>query len=547
MKAASPVSGGAVGRNARCPCGSGRKYKYCCGGNAAARPAASATASYERGNEHLGRGELDQAIEQFRHAVFLQPAFYQAHSNLGIALEARGLATEALDSYWAAVRHSGRRPEAAGTFVNYVISLGSRQRELFQMLRSDAHSPQQIRDRHLMLARQLHAHHHCSRQAHTNSRDPQRRLRVGYLSPDFRTHSVAYFITPIVAAHDRTQVEVFCYHNCPLVDGITSHIAQLADRWLPCTKMSDDALTARIRADGIDILVDLAGHTIGNRVLAFAVKPAPVQISYLGYPHVTGLAVMDYLLTDHLAGAGNTCNAQRGEQALPLEPSMLVYQPAFGARGLFGALGPAVAPAPALHNGYLTFGCFNDVSKISDRLIDTWRNLLAAVPTARLLLKSGGLEDAAQRDALLMRFVQRGVDPRRLRLEGRIDELANHLAHYAEVDVALDTFPYNGVTTSFEAMWMGVPFITLAGEGLASRMGVSIATNVGHAEWIAASAQDYVDRGVMLVRDLLALERLRQGLRQELESSVLMDTARFTRTLESAYRAVWRRWCAQKS
>jgi predicted O-linked N-acetylglucosamine transferase (SPINDLY family) len=504
-----------------------------------------ATDCYERGNEHLSRGQLPAAIEAFRRAVMLRPGFCEAHSNLGLALEAHGLRAEALDSYWAAVSHSAGRPEAAGTFVNYLICLNTHQRELFEMLRSDVPTPQQLLERHLLLGRQLRAHHGPSRRPHANVPDPERRLRVGYLSPDFRVHSVSYFMTPVLAAHDRAQVEVFCYHNFPQSDAVSERIARLADRWLPCGKISDASLAARMHADGIDVLVDLAGHTIGNRVLTLALKPAPVQISYLGYPHATGLDAMDYLLTDEAAQPAVIGGAGEAEQLLSLGQSLLVYQPAFGDRGLHGAMGLGVSPAPVLRNGWVTFGCFNDVSKISERLIEVWGLLLAAVPDARLLLKSRHLDDPGSRGALLARLLQRGLDPRRLRLEGRVDDLAGHLGRYAEVDVALDTFPYNGVTTSFESMWMGVPFVTLAGNALASRMGVSIATNVGHPEWIAATPEQYVEKAATLARDPAALEQLRQGLRGELESSVLMDATTFARRLEAAYRGAWRRWCAR--
>jgi len=547
VKTAIPASAAraAAGPNAKCPCGSGRKYKHCCGGRGPTEQTARAAECYARGNDHLGRGQLDEAIRQFRGAIAAQPGFFQAHSNLGLALESRGLRAEALDSYWAAARLATGTAEAHGTSVNYLVCLNAYQRELFEMLRSDAHTPLQVLDRHLALACRLAAHANPSRREHDNTRERERRLRVAYLSPDFRTHSVAYFMAPVIAAHDRTRVEVFCYYTCPLSDGITNKIAQLADHWLACADLSDDELAARLRADGIDILVDLAGHTIGNRILTLARKPAPIQISYLGYPHVTGLDAMDYLLTDEFAAPRVQPRAHEGERVLPLKSPMVVYQPAFGSRGLLAAAGPAVVPPPMLSRGYPTFGCFNDTSKISDAVIATWARLLAAVPGARLLLKSRALGEPAACAALLARFRKLDVDPDRLQLEGRIDDLAEHLARYGSVDVALDTFPYNGVTTTFEALWMGVPFVTLAGEVLCGRMGLSIATNANHPEWIADSAHSYVERAAALVRDPQVLARLRQHLRGELESSALLDAGNFTRHLEAAYRGVWATWCTR--
>ena len=534
--------------NATCPCGSGRKYKICCGAAPSARSgASSATHCYEEGNRQLGAGRIDAAIQHYRRAIILQPDFFQAYGNLGVALEQKGVLTEALDSYWAAVRHSGRRPEAAGAYLNYQKCLCRHQRELFEMLRSDTELPQEVLTRHLAFASQLETHSQPARRAHTNARDPEKRLRIGYVSPDLRRHSVAYFIEPVIARHDRNAVEVFCYHNCALSDAVTERIRRRAYHWLECPSMCDDNLAERIRADGIDILIDLAGHTNGNRILTLAQKPAPVQIAYLGYPHPTGLATMDYLLTDALAHPGGITAARRAERPLHLEPSMLVYQPAFGTNGLVADTGPAVAPAPLGRSGYVTFGCFNARSKISDSLIGIWARVLTGVPGSRLLLKAHGLDEAGQRSALLARFAQQGVGPECLVLEGRIEDPAAHLARYGEVDIGLDTAPYNGVTTSFEAMWMGVPFVTLAGRTLASRMGVSIATNVGHPEWIAATPQEYVDKAVALARDPQELSRLRRCLRMQLAASALMDAERFTRSLEAAYREVWRSWCAGKA
>jgi predicted O-linked N-acetylglucosamine transferase (SPINDLY family) len=543
----NPVSAQPVNRNAPCGCGSGRKYKHCCGGTRWNRSSTSAVDCYEEGNQQMNAGRVDQAIERYRRAITLKPAFYQAHSNLGVALENRGMLLEALDSYWAAVSASRHNPQAAGTYVNYMVCLCRHQRELFEMLRSDERAPQEVLARHRACARLLEAHNKPARRAHTNLPDPERRLRIGYVSPDFRMHSVAYFIEPVIARHNRSEVEVFCYHNCPLSDAVTERIQRFADQWLTCSKLCDDNFAARIRADGIDILVDLAGHTNGNRILTFAQKPAPIQIAYLGYPHPTGLAAMDYLLTDALADPGGNADTRRSERTLHLAPSMLVYRTAFGSGGLLAQAGPAVAPAPLLRSGYVTFGCFNARSKISDSTVGVWARVLAAAPGSRLLLKASGLDEAAERNALLGRFAQHGIGPERLMLEGRIDELAAHLARYAEVDVALDTFPYNGVTTSVEAVWMGVPFVTLAGTTLASRMGVSIATNLGHPEWIAHAPQEYVQKAVALTRNPAELERQRQLLRCELEASVLMDADRFTRGLETVYRAVWRRWCAAQA
>jgi protein O-GlcNAc transferase len=536
-----------VGRNAACPCGSRKKYKHCCGSAAHRAPAGSGAQEwYEQGNRQLSAGNFAEAIEHYRHALTVQPGLYQAHSNLGVALEEKGSLAEALTSYWAAVVHSAGTPDGVAAYTNYLGCVGRYQRYLFDLQRSGTHSPDFVFGQHLRFGKLLESQTASSGRPHLNEADPERRLRVGYLSPDFRRHSVAYFIEPVLAHHDRRAVEVFCYYSCPLRDQVTDRIAATADHWLVCTEMSHDSLAARIRDDGIDVLVDLAGHTIGNRAQTFVLKPAPIQIAYLGYPATTGLTTMDYRLTDALADPDGASDALFVEKPLRLSPAMTVYRRPSGNGGLLGSAGVEVTPAPALRNGYATFGCFNDVSKVSDSVVETWARLLAAVPNSRLLLKSRGLEDTARHAGLLVRFAKRGVDTARIKILGRIEEPESHLRLYGEVDVALDTFPYNGVTTSFEAMWMGVPFVTLAGTPLASRMGVSIATNVGHPEWIARTPDEYVAKACSLASELQGLNTLRLNLRQELEESPLMDARRFTGSLEAAYRDVWRRWCAQR-
>lgn len=530
-----------IGRNDPCPCNSGKKYKRCCGGPevALARGESVETAEswYESGNVCLNGSRLDEAIEHYRRAIVLKPRFLEAHSNLGVALERSGANYDALRSYRMALSHArDGSDEATLAKGNYEACLATCRNRLFNLLRTEELDPAAIFEEHRGFARVFEAGARLSRLTHANLADPERRLRIGYVSPDFRKHSIAHFIEPIFVHHDRTRVEVFAYYSGPAADDITGRIRASADHWCECSSMSDETLAGRIRQDCIDILVDLAGHTDGNRLPAFALKPAPVQITYLGYPATTGFTAMDYRVSDSLADPEGAHDALFVERPLRIAPPMLAYRPAFGAGGLLGEQ----EPATRVYSGRRpTFGSFNHVSKINDAVIGTWARLLIALPDARLLIKSRGIETAK----LLAGFERQGIEAERLLLKGRDEEPLDHMSRYNEIDVALDTFPYNGVTTSLEAMWMGVPVITLAGDGLASRMGVMLAATVGHPEWIATSSEEYVERAVALATDRAELGRLRAGLRNELARSALMDATGVTRKLEDAYREAWRRWC----
>ncbi len=518
--------------------------------------AASAAQWYEKGNACVRDRRIDEAIDCYRRAVALDPGSFRAHSNLGVLLEQKGLFAESVESYRAAVLQSANAADAEVARANYAAGLAAYRNHLFQLHRMGTVAPAQqiaapaeLFAAHRRFAQHVESHAKPAWRPHTNGAEPDRRLRVGYVSPDFRKHSVAHFIEPILAHHDRTQIEVFGYYSCPHSDEITRRFESTCDQWRDCDSLSDDVLADRIRADAIDILVDLAGHTFGNRLGAFALKPAPLQFTYLGYPGSTGFEAIDYLLTDPFADPGDpgTGAPLFSERLLHIAPSMLTYRPPFGSGGLLGNDPIPVTPAPILKNGFTTFGSFNDSAKIADFVIATWARILAALPDAILVLKSRAFGDEEHRDAMRARFEKYGADFKRLRLLGRDENPAAHLARYADIDISLDTFPYNGVTTSLESLWMGVPFVTLSGTSLVSRMGVSIATNVGHPEWIGRTMDEYVATAVGLAANPQRLDTLRQGLRNRLEASPLMDARGFALKLEAAYRAVWRRWCEEHS
>ncbi len=381
---------------------------------------------------------------------------------------------------------------------------------------------------------QRHAPAAVASVTHPNTRDPQRRLRVGYVSPDFRAHSVSYFIEPILSNHDRERIETFCYATVKTEDAVTERLKTLAHHWRDIAELTDAQAVEKIHADQIDILVDLAGHTGMNRLSVFARQPAPVQVTYLGYPGTTGLAAIQYRLTDSI---GDVAGQEKyyTEKLVRLPAGFLCYQPPRDA--------PEVSALPATQAGHVTLGSFNTVAKINTDVIDTWARILHAAPSLRLLLKNAAFQDTVARQHYLELFRERGISESRIELVGHLQARVEHLALYRGIDLALDTFPYNGATTTCEALWMGVPVITLAGQHHAARVGMSLLQQVGLLELVAPTAEEYIQIAVDLAGDLDRLAALRAGMRERLRASPLCDGKRFTGQLEAAYREMWRNWC----
>ncbi len=358
-----------------------------------------------------------------------------------------------------------------------------------------------------------------------------RRLRVGYLSPDFRRHVVMTFIGPILERHDRGKFEVFCFHTNPAKDEVTERVSGLVEHWSDCGGLSDAALADRIRAHRIDILVDLAGHTSGHRIGVLAVKPAPIQITYLGYPHTTGLSTVDYRVTDALADPPGRADELHVERLIRLPRPFICYRPEPKA--------PEPGPSPALRSGYVTFGCFNNTIKLSDSFLDAAARVLNAVPGSRLVLKGDALNLPLVGDRVRQRFQIAGVAPDRLELRGWTAAVENHLGAYGEIDIALDSFPYNGTTTTCEALWMGVPVVALRGDSHAGRVGACLLGWLGLNELIAGDAAEFVRICARLAGDLQGTAALRAGLRERMRASPLVDEAGLTLELERTYQSVW--------
>jgi predicted O-linked N-acetylglucosamine transferase (SPINDLY family) len=394
-------------------------------------------------------------------------------------------------------------------------------------------TPAAIYEEHRRYAAQFEAPLQPSWSAPTNTREPARRMKIGYVSPDFRLHPVAFFIEPVLAHHDRREVEVYCYYNNTLQDAVTARMQAYADHWLPCQGTTDEALAARIRADGIDILVDLAGHTAGNRLLVFARKPAPVQVTYLGYVATTGLTAIDYRLS-HIDADPAGAERYNSERLYRLPRSLWCYRPPLD-------MPAVVTETPARRSGHISFGSLNNIAKVSDPAVALWSRLLQALPGSRLIM--AGVPPGSAQQHILARFAAHGIAAARLELHPKLSHPSFRELHH-RIDIALDAFPHNGNTTTCESLWMGVPVISLIGDRFVARFGYTLLKGIGLADLAARDEAAYLAMATGLAADLDRLDALRAGMRARIASSALRDEAGFTRDLEAAYRAMWRAWCA---
>jgi predicted O-linked N-acetylglucosamine transferase (SPINDLY family) len=369
-----------------------------------------------------------------------------------------------------------------------------------------------------------------------NTPDPNRRLRIGFVSGDLRSHSVGKFIENVfasLASQMADKIELWAYYAFFHEDQVTGRIRAHCTGWLTSGGLSDEALAQRIHNDGIDILIDLSGHTGLNRLPMFAWKPAPVQATWLGYLATTGVPAIDYLIADDWTlPPAEECHFT--ERIVRMPESYLCFTPPQDA--------PPVAPPPALSKGHITFGSFNNLSKVNDAVLALWARILAALPNSHLLLKTAQLADQSVRNRLTAFFTQRGITADRLELLGLAPQ-DQHLPTYHQVDIALDPFPYPGITTSVEALWMGVPIISLAGQSFMSRQGVGILNHAALPNWIAHSEDDYLAKAIAFSADLNQLATIRSGLRQSLLASPLFDHHRFALHFEATLRSIWQQWC----
>jgi protein O-GlcNAc transferase len=497
----------------------------------------------------------ERAIKYFKAAIQINPNLYQAYDYMGLSLTMESNMEKAMESYQSSLLIN---PNSEMTLVNLGILI-SRQGKLneaenyykralqinpnnfnaeeafvFNMLYNPRYAEQAIFSEHLRLAKKFAEPLSVFILPHTNEQIVSRKLRIGYVSPDFKRHPVACFIEPVLAAHNREYFEVFCYSNVAQCDDITERIKQFTDQWRDICIVSDEKAAELIRKDRIDILIDLSGHTADNRILLFARKPAPVQVTWIGYPPTTGLATIDYKIVDHYTNPLGITERFYSEKLVRLPESLVTYLP--------DRESPEVGPLPALTTGHITFGSFNNFQKITPQVIEVWAKILTSVQDACLILKSKIFSDKNICRYATNLFIQKGIIANRIILQSA-DPSPKHLESYNSVDIGLDTFPFNGLTTSCEALWMGVPVITLAGTCYAARAGVSVLSNVGLKELIAETPDEYISTAVNLATDLKKLQLLREHLRNMMLCSPICNAKRITAHLEICYHKMWETWC----
>jgi predicted O-linked N-acetylglucosamine transferase (SPINDLY family) len=500
-------------------------------------------------------GQYSEAEAHLRKAAELKPGYADAWSNLSSILSIAGQALEAettarralaLDPNNAnAHNHLGtalllleRLPEAGAAFAEALrlkpdFALAHSNLLFCHNYRTDL-SPEEIFAEYRRWDA-LHAKPLAPQNSQwPNARDPKRRLKVGYMSPDFRYHAVSFFIEPLLAAHDRGEIELHLYGEVAAPDAITDRFRGLADHWRSTVGLSDAAVVEMIRADGIDVLVDLGGHTAASRLTVFARRPAPVQITHtVGHGYTTGLSAINAVLGDAAMMPGGSDHLF-SERVLRLDRIPLVYAPPPGL--------PAVTPLPALTNKHITFGCFSRIARINDGVIAAWAQILARAPNARLVLNSKPFREEGTRASFAARFAAHGISADRLDLIYTSPQPKTWDA-YGAIDIALDPFPHNAGTTTIEALWLGVPVVSLADRPSVGRFGASILGSVGLSDWVAGDVEAYVAKAVAAASDIPALADLRSTLRDRFEASPLRDAPGLARAVERAYRQLWTEYC----
>lgn len=530
-------------------------------------------------------GRLDEAIAAYRKAIALKPQIAEIHYNMGVALADKGMLPEAIAAYRQAIvlrpefpqalnnlgnalRDNGQLDDAIAAFEKVVAILPANADSLFNL--ANAYRDQGRLDEAIAAFRQalalapdrtdidssfiltLHYHPAFDAQAiaqehrrwdrqhaqplhrfiplHLNDRDPDRRVKIGYVSPDFRQHCQALFTVPVLSRHDHQNFQIVCYSGVQCPDAMTHRLRGYADVWREAAALSDEQLAGLIHEDRIDVLVDLTMHMAGNRLPVFARKPAPVQVCWLAYPASTGLSAMDYRLSDPYLDPPGEEESIYTERTIRMPDTFWCYDPLSS---------EPVGELPAERHGCITFGCLNAVCKINESQLAVWTKVMRRVQNSRLILLSPA---GSARQRMIERFDQEGVDPIRIEFVP-YQPRQRYLQVYHRIDLGLDSFPINGHTTSLDSFWMGVPVVTLIGPTPISRAGWCQLSNLGLSELAAHTPEQFVRIAVDLAGDLSRLKELRSTLRRRMEQSCLMDADRFTRNIEAAYRQMWRSWC----
>lgn len=460
-------------------------------------------------------GRLEEAIESSKTAISLDPYLSEAYSNLGTALSGVGKLDDAIDMYRKAISLS---PNQEDTFGNL----------LFVLNYHPDKTAEEIYDVYKEYDKTFAAPLACLQKPHTNDKNLNRKLRIGYVSPDFRIHSVTRFLEPLLSKHDKTKFEIFLYAETIKEDVATKRYKTYADAWINTVGMNDIELAEKIRCDRVDILVELAGHSANNRLLVFAQKPSPVSLSWLGYGYTTGVKAIDYYLTDEI------CAPKESEHLFAEKPwrikNPFVYRPADD----MGECGET----PALKNGYITFGTITRSIRINHKTIRAWSIVLKKLPNSKLKIDSKNYTDKQMQKELIEAFKNHNIDKDRLDI-GYSSPPWNTLR---AIDIGLDCFPHNSGTTLFETLYMGVPYITLADRPSVGRLGSSILNGIGRNEWIADSEEEYIDKLVWLGSDIKRLSYIRQTLRKEMLESPLMNETEFAKKIETVYEQMFQKW-----
>jgi protein O-GlcNAc transferase len=499
-------------------------------------------------NALMDTGRFDESIIAFRKALDINPNLAETYMQLGVALTKRGLPDEAIDIFKKAME---LKPTLAQIYTNAGVAYNNRG-EIDESIRCCQRalelSPSSAKAHSNLIVTQNYSPDYTAKmlleetqrwaksqaqailiQPNNIDRSPQRRLRIGYVSQDINNHPVGRFLMPLLVYHDHDNFEVHCYSDTQERVRATADARKFSDVWHDTAGLSDQALADQIRTDKIDILIDLGLHT-GNRLLVFARKPAPIQATWLGYPGTIGLSAVDYRISDPYIDPIGQTESDYAEQTIRI-PSYWCY--------LAIEVTPAVTPLPAEQRGQITFGCLNNFCKVSSTVLDLWAKLLNRTDNSRLIITS---HPGQHRQRVKQWFGEQGIDPARIEFVDRLP-LQEYLARYGQIDIALDTTPFAGGTTTCDALWMGVPVVTLSGQTAVGRSGVSLLSNVGLPELIARTGEQYVDIAAELAGDLPQLSELRQSLREKMRNSPLMDARRFTKDMEAAYRQIWRELC----
>jgi len=464
----------------------------------------------------LKQGQIQKALHYLNKALTQNNKYLDAYNNLGQTLLLAGECMDAINCFKKALSLNSNVPQLYSNYLtclNYLPLISHE--DIFQ-----AH----LSFNHLFNSDQTL----YKKQA---IRKPKKSLRIGYVSPDFCRGSVAFFIEPILRNHDASEFEIFCYANVRQPDDVTQRLQTYVKKWIDTNLMSDDQMVETIAQDKIDILVDLCGHLADNRLPVFAQQPAPIQINYLGYPNTTGLSGIQYRLTDDITDPENT-DAFHSEKLIRLPAPFLCYQPV--------EKSPGISSLPAETNGFITFGSLNNLAKINDDVVHVWAEILKKLKHSKLLLKARPFADPITCERFQKRFQKHGVSSDRLIFKGHEDSIKSHLKVYNNIDLALDPFPYHGTTTSCDALWMGVPVISLCGNWHAARVGATLLSSIGMTDFIAYSESEYIAKTISICQNSKLLKAVRRQLRSVMQQSPLMDARKLTKNIESMYKKVWR-------